>query len=181
MNRIFLVLTTVANGLLIATLVLGLQIGDARSPDPAVSDALAVHFLTALGTAILVLLVHAVALTYFMGTGRWIEETCAAYSLGEEPRRRNIRLKYRVIPGLCLCVLLVIATGSLGAIADPASRSGVANAAAIHFWLAVVTLTVNFVVSWVEYDCIVDNARIVNGVVAEIRRIRAERGLNLSA
>lgn len=178
MNRIFLVLATIANGLLVVTLLLGWRIGDPRSLDPATADALGLHFLVALGTCLLVLLVHAVALTYFMGTGRWIEETSEAYRLGEEPRRRNIALKYRVIPGIVFCFLLVVATGSLGAAADPASRSRMDWAGMWHFGLAITLLAVNLVVSWVEYSSIAGNGRIVSAIVDEVRRIRRERGLD---
>ncbi len=178
MNRIFLVLALFANGLLAVTLALGLRIGDPLDLDPAVTDALSLHFLVALGTCLMVLLVHAVALTYFMGTGRWIEETSAAYRLGEEARRRNIRLKYRVIPGIILCFALVVITGSLGAVADPASRGTLTAASAIHFGLAVALLLTNFIVSWIEYQSIARNGSLVNEVVEEVRRIRRERGLD---
>jgi hypothetical protein len=177
-NRIFLVLATIANSLLVATLALGWRIGDPRAVDPATSDALSLHFLVALGTSLLVLLVHAVALTYFMGTGRWIEETSEAYRLGDEPRRRNIKLKYRVIPGSVICFCLLLATGSLGAASDPASRSNLANASSIHFVLACTLLATNFVVSWIEYQAIVGNGRIVSAIVDEVRRIRREKGLD---
>lgn len=178
MNRIFLVLATVSNLLLALTLGLGWRIDDPRSLDPATADAVGLHFLIALGTCLLVLLVHAVALTYFMGTGRWIEETSAAYHLGDEPRRRNIALKYRVIPGIIGCFLLVVATGALGAAADPASRSQLASASSLHFGLACTLLTVNLLVSWVQYRSIVANGQIVNAIVDEVRRIRRERGLD---
>ena len=56
------------------------------------------------GASLLAIMVHAVALTYFMGTGRWIEETCTAYKLGEEGRTANVRLKYRIIPGMVASV-----------------------------------------------------------------------------
>lgn len=178
MNRIFLVLSILANALLALTLVLGWRIGDPRDLDPATADALNLHFLLALGTALLVLLVHAVALTYFMGTGRWIEETCQAYQLGEAAREENVRLKFRAIPGMVLCFGLVIATGALGAVADPASRTSLAGAATIHFILAVALLLTNIVVSWVELRCIARNGRIVNEIVDEVRRIRRAKGLD---
>jgi hypothetical protein len=180
-NRIFLVLATIANGLLAVTLALGWRIGDPTQLDDATANALSLHFLVALGTCLLVLLVHAVALTYFMGTGRWIEETCEAYKLGDEPRRRNIRLKYQAIPGIIVCFLLVLATGALGAVSDPASRSNLAGAATIHFGLAVLLLTVNFVVSWMQSRAIAANGRLVNAIVDEVRRIRRERGLDAPA
>lgn len=178
MNRIFLVLAVIANGLLALTLALGWRIGDPRELDPATADALALHFLVALGSCILVLLVHAVALTYFMGTGRWIEETCQAYSLGGEAHRANIRLKFQAIPGMVVCFVLVLVTGAFGAIADPASTTDVANAATIHFLLAVTLLTTNVGVNFWQHRCIVHNGRIVNEIVQAVRRIRREKGLD---
>jgi cobalamin biosynthesis protein CobD/CbiB len=112
-----------------------------------------------------------------MGTGRWIEETCDAYSLGEVARKENIRLKFRVIPGMLVCFLLVLATGAFGAIADPASTTDVAHAVTIHFTLAVTLLAVNSLVSWIQYRCIARNGDIVDEIVAEVRRIRQERGM----
>ena len=178
MNRIFLVLAILSNSLLAVTLVLGWSIGDPRDLDPATADVLQLHFLVALGTCLLALLVHAVALTYFMGTGRWIEETCGAYSLGEEARRENIRLKFRVIPGMVICFLLVLATGSFGAVADPASTMNLNHGPTIHFLLAVTLLMVNILISWMQYRCIVRNGHVVNEIIAEVHRIRQEKGLD---
>lgn len=178
MNRIFLVLASLANALLVVTLALGWRIGDPRQLDPATTDALSLHFLVALGTSLLVLLVHAVALTYFMGTGRWIEETCGAYRLGDEARRQNVRLKFQVIPGILVCFLLVLVTGAFGATADPAAATNMAGAATIHFTLACTLLAVNSGVSWLQYRCIARNGRMVNEIVDEVRRIRREQGLD---
>lgn len=178
MNRIFLVLSLISNTLLAVTLFLGWRIGDPAQIDPATADALGLHFLVALGTCLLVLLVHAVALTYFMGTGRWIEETCGAYQLGDGARRENIRLKFQVIPGMVICFLMVIATGAFGAIADPASKSQLDSASTIHFTLAVTLLMVNSLVSWVEARCITHNGRVVSEIVDAVRHIRRERGLD---
>lgn len=178
MNRIFLALASLSNALLAATLALGWRIGDPRQPDPATADALGLHFLVALGTSLLVLLVHAVALTYFMGTGRWIEETSAAYRLGEEARRRNIGLKFQVIPGMLACFVLLLATGAFGAVADPAAAMKFTGAATVHFSLACALLAGNLLVSWLEYRCIAGNGRVVNEIVAEVRRIRQAKGLD---
>ncbi|MBL8851899.1 MAG: hypothetical protein JNG89_19660, partial [Planctomycetaceae bacterium] len=76
MSRIFLTLSITANSALVVTLILGWRIVDPASLEPAARNMVAWHMLTALAAALLVLLVHAVALTYFMGTGRWLEETC---------------------------------------------------------------------------------------------------------
>lgn len=170
-----------SNLLLAVTLALGWRIGDPRTLDPATADAVALHFLVALGSCLLAILVHAVALTYFMGTGRWIEETSSAYSLGDAARRENLRLKFRVIPGMVVCFLLVLATGSFGAIADPASTMNLSGASTIHFTLAVTLLVANVLVSWLQYRCIVRNGLVVNEIVAEVHRIRREKGLDAPA
>ncbi|MBL8851174.1 MAG: hypothetical protein JNG89_15950 [Planctomycetaceae bacterium] len=135
--------------------------------------------LTALAAALLVLLVHAVALTYFMGTGRWLEETCEAYKLGSEAREANVRLKYRVIPGMVACIGLVVLTGAFGAMADPAATAHKTWAANVHLGLALVTLLANVCVSWVEQRAITRNGGLVDAVVARVNQMRRERGLDV--
>lgn len=179
MSRIFLTLSSVANGALLFTLILGWRIVDPASLEPGVRNAVTWHMLTALGAALLVLLVHAVALTYFMGTGRWLEETCEAYSLGEDARRANIRLKYRVIPGMVACMILVVVTGAFGAMADPAANTPRPWAASVHLALALATLLTNVLVSWVEQRAIVQNGRLVDAVVERVTQIRLARGLDV--
>lgn len=178
MNRIFLTLSTLANLCLAWAFWLGWSIDDPRSRSIQAQAAVTWHLLVAVFLAgVIVLLAHAVALTYFMGTGRWIEETCDAYSLGPAARQENIRLKYRALPGMVTCILLVLATGAFGAVSDPAANFQMAAAPTIHFALASITLSGNILASWMEYVCIARNGRIVKEVLAEVTRIRQERGL----
>lgn len=177
MSRIFLTLASIANGALLITLLLGWRIVDPASLAPGARNAVTLHMLTALGAALLVLLVHAVALTYFMGTGRWLEETCTAYGMGPEARAANMALKYRVIPGMVLCMVLVVLTGAFGAMADPAANTHQPWAANVHFGLAVTTMLANVFVSWVEQRAIVQNGRLVDAVVERVNQMRRERGL----
>ena len=126
--------------------------------------------------------VHAIALTYFMGTGRFLEETSAAYSLSPEYHERSQRLKYRMIPGMVVCLLMLIATGALGAVADkatPASLDGVLGltGAQIHLLGAVLTLLINLAASLLEYRAVSGNSEVIDSVLADVRRIRMERGL----
>jgi hypothetical protein len=160
------------------TLILGWRIVDPASLEPGARNAVTWHMLTALGASLLVLLVHAVALTYFMGTGRWLEETSDAYGLGAQPRAANIRLKYRVIPAMVGCIVLVVITGALGALADPAANMHRPSAATIHFALALATLMANLLASWLQHRAIAQNGRLVDAVVARVQQIRLERGLD---
>jgi hypothetical protein len=171
-------LAVIANSALLVTLILGWRIGDPASLEPSARNAVTWHMLTALGAALLVLLVHAVALTYFMGTGRWLEETSEAYGLGEEPRAANIRLKYRIIPAMVGCIVLVVVTGAFGALADPAANMHRPSAAKIHLALALITLLANLFVSWLQHRVIAQNGRLVDSVVARVRQVRQERGLD---
>jgi hypothetical protein len=177
-SRIFLTLAVIANGALLVTLILGWRIVDPASLEPGARNAVTWHMLTGLGAALLVLLVHAVALTYFMGTGRWLEETSEAYGLGAEPRGANIKLKYRIIPAMVGCIVLVVVTGAFGALADPAANMHRPSAAKIHLALALTTLLANVFTSWLQQRAIVQNGRLVDTVVARVQQIRRERGLD---
>ncbi|QDT54003.1 hypothetical protein Pan44_20300 [Caulifigura coniformis] len=178
MNRIFLTLSIAANFALAAAVWYGLGVHDESRDLQAVKHAVSMHLLVALGASLLVLMLHAVVLTYFMGTGRWLEDTTTAYRLDERFRQRNIRLKYKAIPGMVLCMLLVIVTGAFGASADPLPTAASTMTSTIHFTLAMALVGLNLLVSGLEYAAISQNGRLVAEVVGEVRRIRKERGLD---
>jgi hypothetical protein len=177
LNRIFLTLAVVANTALGFAVWWGLSIRPGETILETTRHAVSMHLLVALGASLLILMMHAIVLTYFMGTGRWIEETATAYKLGDEYRRKNIRLKYRVIPAMVACMALVIITGAAGAMSDPIARGTASVASTIHFTLATLLVLGNLYTSWAEYQAIVRNGALVNAAVAEVKRIRSERGL----
>lgn len=110
---------------------------------------------------------HAVLLTYFMGTSRWIEEARQAYKFDAQWSEENRRLKYRAIPTMVLCLLLLISNIPLGAVAS----------ANVHLVVAVITLVVNLAVNAMEYSAIRRNGELIAAVVGEVRRIRETLGL----
>jgi len=179
-SRIFSSLCVVSTILLIATLVLGLNIEDAKelSSRGAVSN----HMLTALGALVFALLVHAILLTYFMGTGRWLEETSKAYKLSPDYCDRSSKLKYSTLPLMVGTLVLLIITGALGAASDPLSRVQFngwlgLTAAQIHFLTACLTVGANVVVNLMEYLAIQQNGKLIKDVLGEVHRIRQEHGL----
>jgi hypothetical protein len=181
-TRIFLTLAILANVLLAVAFVLGLMIGDPRVADAQVQAGVSAHFLTAVGALVFAALVHAIVLTYFMGTGRWIEETGDSYPLPAGLREDCKRLKYRVLPVMAACLVLLILAGATGAAADPASPYGAQGiwgipSSKVHFFLAAATLCVNLLVSYFEYAAISANGNIVESVLQAVRRIRLEKGL----
>ena len=185
MKRIFLTLAIIANIMLIVTMILGLLIGDAADRDPAVQAIVGYHFLLAIGSLIFAIGVHALVFTYFMGTGRWMEETCTAYRLPNTFQATSQSLKYRVLAPMMAAVMLLLFTGAWGAAADPASPvefTGVAgiDAGTIHFLLAATTIGVQFIVNGLEYLSIQSNMDLIEQVMSEVRRIRLERGMPVS-
>src|SRR6478609_6637811 len=116
MKRIFLTLILVSTALLIAAFVLGLEIGDPRSVSPSTRRLMSYHLLTSVAALIFAVLVHAVLLTYFMGTSRWMEEARAAYHFDARWSVENRQLKYRAIPVMVLCLVLLILNIPLGAL-----------------------------------------------------------------
>lgn len=178
MNQIFLFLACLGNTALLVTLFLGWRIENAAALTDVARQQVSVHFLFALAASAFTLFVHAVVLTYFMGTGRWIQETSEAYGFAGAAREANMKLKYRALPGMMLCLGLVLVTGAFGAIADPGSNTQMEHSVTIHFSLAISTIVANFLINIVQYTAIVRNSEVVNLVYEEVLRVRRERGLD---
>ena len=182
MVRIFLPLAFLSTVALVVAMVLGLSIDDPRVPTAAVQAGVQYHFLVALAALCFATLVHAIVLTYFMGTGRWIEETSNAYRLGPVLYEQSKSIKYRAVPAMVVAFVLLLMTGALGAAADPASpmqSSGWLglSAATLHLSAAIFTVLANVAVNYLEFTALERNGEIVEQVLAEVRRIRVEKGL----
>ncbi len=181
-KRIFLTLAILASCLLFLNIVLGLNIGDAKSLDKGTQSQINVHLLVGLGALTFSTLIHAISLTYFMGTGRWLEETSNAYSLGNSWYNESQRIKYQTLPGMTCCIGLLIATGALGAVADPATPMSLdgflgMTSSQWHFLCAVLTTIANVLTNVTQYAAISKHSGVVESVLGEVRRIREERGL----
>ncbi len=183
MQRIFLTLAVLSTVLLAISFALGWRVEDASLP--AAQSDVSTHILISLAGLVFAALVHALVLTYFMGTGRWMEETGAAYRLKATWYSQNQSLKYRTVPAMVVCLTLLVLVGATGGAADPASPIrfdgwGTFSAADIHFWLTIGTLALNLIVNVWEYRAINRNGWLVQQVLGEVRRIREEKGLPVS-
>jgi hypothetical protein len=181
-KRILLTLALIANSFLLYAIGRGLNIGDTESGAPEVQQLVGTHMLIGLGALTFAALVHAVVLTWFMGTGRFLEETSNAYSLPDRFYNRSQQLKYQLLPGMTICLLLLVATGALGAVADPATPASLAGTlgvtdARIHLVGAIVLFACNMIMTLLEYRAVVGNSKVIDQVLAEVHRIRKERGL----
>lgn len=182
MKRIFLTLAIFSTVLLFVAFSLGMSIGDAKDAAAETQRFVGWHLLIALAALVFASLVHAIVFTYFMGTGRWMEETSRAYHLDESFLNESRTLKYRLLPAMSGCLVLLILTGGFGAAADPASPVGFQGwggipAATIHFLIAVLLISANLMMNFWEFASISRNSAIVEDVLAQVRKIRIERGL----
>jgi hypothetical protein len=181
-KHIFLTLTVVSTLLLLAAFVLGVEIGDPHSVAPLTRKLMSYHLLISVAALIFAAFVHAVLLTYFMGTSRWLEEARQAYKFDAHWSKENHRLKYRTIPAMAVCLLLLIANIPFGALAvDRGQWSvpgvGSVSPSQVHLGFAVVTLIINLAVNAMEYRAIRRNGELIADVLGEVRRIREARGL----
>lgn len=170
MSQLFLILAALNFSALVAAFVIGAM--SAFGSDP-MGGYYVYHFTLGLFSAVGTLLVHCIIFTYFLGTGRWVKEVAGAYDLPDEPLPKKTRELKRVsFPPALFAMLIVIAASAAGA--------GVQLQAwpwYVHGTLAVLTLVINLWAYWVEFRCLSENGEVLNQVLAEVNRIRAERGL----
>lgn len=171
MAPLFLVLATLNTLALVATGVVGIL---SRRFDDAWYLS---HFTLGLFTAIGTLLLHCIIFTYFLGTGRWVKEVGLAYHLPDGGWPRQTReLKRTAFPAALFAMLTTIAAAAAGAGVRFQEWPNLA-----HQGLAAAALLVNLWAYRVEYRCLTINAQILEEVMNEVDRIRAQHGLASNA
>ena len=186
MNRIFTTLALVSIAALVATLLLGFSLGDLNDPALRHSDQLPrlvhlsmIHKMFGLASALIVVLVNCIVVTYFIGTGRWCKEVVEAYSLDLELIRRSLTIKRRTFPWAVMAMLAIVGVSALGAAADPGRmQPGTEQWAIPHLIGALAGISF---IAWafvVEAQRIREEQDVISQVLSEVKRIRDERGLD---
>jgi hypothetical protein len=182
MTRIFLSLASLSLILLVIAMMLGLTMGDlyARpAPDPETLHWATMHRLTGIAAALAVVFVESVVVTYFIGTSRWCKEVVETYQLDRAAIVRSNMLKRRTFPWALIGMLAVVGIIALGGAADPATlQRNTRDWADWHLmgaFLGIALIVWTYVVAW---NNIVANHAIIEQVVTEVSRVRAERGLS---
>jgi amino acid transporter len=131
------------------------------------------HFGLGLFSVLLTLAVHCLIFIYFLGTGRWVKEVAIAYRLPDEPLPKLTReLKRRTFPPALFAMLVPITAAAAGTAAQRGEWPW-----PIHAGLAVATLLVNGWAFAVEIRNVRINASVIEDVMREVERLRAEAGL----
>jgi hypothetical protein len=127
-----------------------------------------------------VVLVNSIVVTYFIGTSRWCKEVSETYALDTSLVRRATALKRRTFPWAVMGMLVVVGVIALGAAADPATgRPDTQAWVTPHLVGSMCGLALIAWAFFVQWQNIHANQAIIADVLAEVRRIRAERGLEV--
>ncbi len=176
MTRTFLTLAVFIILGMAATIVVGF-VSMSLDVSEAKKDIFLVHFNLGLITTLGILLVHCIVFTYFLGTGRWVKEVGLAYHLPDQELPRLTReLKRWTFPPALFAMLTAIATVAAGAGAQLQEWPWY-----LHAGLACLTLVVNLWAFVIEYGNLRTNAQVIQEVLNEVDRIRAEQGLSANA
>src|SRR5262245_60015130 len=173
MTRIFTILAVSDAVALVLTFALGCWSKMAGSRADPASNIFILHFYLGLYSSLGTLLVHCLIFVYFLGTGRWVKEVARAYDLPDEPWPKLTRdLKRRTFPPALTAMMITIGTSAAGA-----GNQMLGWPCPIHFTLGLITLLFNLWAFRLEYRNICLNGEILDTVLKETDRIRAERGL----
>jgi hypothetical protein len=165
MNRIFLGLAITSGSLMVTSFGFGLAaVGEDRAGGHVVHD---LHFLIALLTVVVVLLAHSIVFTYFLGTGKWIQEVVRVYRMPAWVSAQALKNKRRAFPFELLGMALLGGATWLGAGTDTRGWPSL-----WHLSLAAIALAFNLGAFVVEYAAIVTQGRLLLEVKAEADRLR---------
>ncbi len=138
------------------------------------------HVLVGLMTAVVTLIVNCICVTYFIGTGRWCSEVTATYQLDASRDEEARRLKKTTFPWSLLAMMTVLGIAALGAAADPGTlRATTARYVAPHFLAAIIGTLIIAWAFWRQHQGIVRNGRLIDQIMAEVKKMREARGLEV--
>jgi hypothetical protein len=180
-SRIFASLASFALALMAVTLLLGLFVGDLHLPHSNQIDDLGmVHRMFGIAIALVVVLVNSIAVTYFVGTGRWCREVVETYGLDFGLVRRSSAIKRQAFPWAVCAMLVVVGVSALGAAADPATRrEWTSHWVTPHLVGAIVGFAFIAWAFWQEWLRIREHHAVITEILAEVRRVRHEQGLEV--
>jgi hypothetical protein len=181
MERVFSRVAIFAVALMAATAGLGLWLGDLHGQtDPAVLRWGTVHRLSGVLAALMVVLVNSMAVTYFIGTGRWCREVVETYGLNSSYIEESRKLKRKAFPFAMLGMLGVVAIVALGGAADPASGRPGTEAWVTPHLIGGIGLVA--AIAWC-FPAQLPNMRrqhdLIERVLDEVRSVRLARGLDV--
>lgn len=138
------------------------------------------HIMLGLLSAVVTLIVNSICVTYFIGTGRWCKEVSMTYALDESLNNEARRWKRKTFPWSLLGIFTVLTMAALGAASDPGTlRETTAKWVAPHNLAAKIGIAIIAWAMWKQYCGIAANSRVIDRIMDAVRRVRAEKGLDV--
>ncbi len=139
------------------------------------------HVWVGISAALMVLLVNAICITYFVGTGRWCKEVVETYDLDRQFILEGNQLKRRTFPWALSGMLALIALVTLGAASDPAANFKTSQQwVIVHFTCALLGILWIGCAFSVQLRRLDENYALIQRVVEQVQAIRRARGLDTS-
>jgi uncharacterized membrane protein len=180
MTRIFTTLALFAFAFAAVTMIIGLSIDLYNNPTLDDKQWAQVHRLAGVGAGIAIVFVSSIVMTYFIGTSRWCKEVAETYSLDPQFVRRSTALKRRAFPWASGTMLTAVAMVALGGAADPGTmRPNTESWVIPHLIGAIVGMAFVAWAFFIQWQYIAANHEVIDEVMAEVHKIRSERGLEV--
>ncbi len=185
MPRIFRWLAWFAASFMLATILWGLSLRLVDIRDRTDADAqqrATVHRLLGTASAMVIVFVNSLVVTYFIGTARWVKEVAEPYKLDASLVSRGQRLKRRVFPFALVHMLMAVGVSALGAASDPAASlklqpPGGLSWTMLHLLAACGGLFLLIWGSMHQAAAVRAQNELINEVLRLVAEIRRERGL----
>lgn len=138
------------------------------------------HMLVGILAGLVAVLVNCISVTYFIGTSRWCKEVAETYQLSPKYAAASAKLKRKSFPFAFLGILVVMLIVGLGAASDPGTlRDTTPLYVKPHLFAALFGSGLIVVAYMFQIVSIRENSEIVDQILAEVRKIRSERGLDV--
>ncbi len=138
------------------------------------------HMLLGIAASLVAILLNSISVTYFIGTSRWCREVVETYKLDPAFIEQSLRLKRKTFPWALASMLLIIVLVAFGALSDPGANFAThLQWRTYHFLLALLGTGFLGLAFYVQQQNVGANYRIIEQILVEVRRIRAERGLDV--
>lgn len=181
MPRILFTLSLIAVAVLGVTFVVGMLVGSQEvDAGSAVRTWMPSHFLLGLSSALAVVFVHSLVVTYFIGTTRWCKEVVETYGLDRQFIHESTRLKRKAFPWSLSAMLVIVVVIALGAAADPATgRRNLEPWGTVHLVAASLGLFYLVASLYLTWNNVAAHHALIDRIVAEVQRIRRAKGLDV--
>jgi hypothetical protein len=137
------------------------------------------HMLLGIASALVTLLVCSVSITYFVGTSKWFKEVVETYKLDPRYVEQSGRIKRRSFRWSVSGALAIVLVVGLGAASEPTWANAENSPLFVlpHYVASLVAVGFLLLSFYMQATALAENGRLIETVMGDVRRIRAERGL----